>query len=240
MSRLVSRVLFGARLTFARKGIQILSKPSTIKHLTTSTWFCSSQGKIFGCLYECSLVDRQLNQFLTNEIKQEKANAFFCDPPKGFKVVKTNGCEVVIRKEYQDGVVTPSISEDEMSTTEKSEDDTALEAHPDLRIKLTKPSGRSLVFNCSLPGHDTEKQLSEDESNDLPTYSVDSVEIERIPGYFVYTDLFDDDMYNHTMQLLVERGLDADFQEELQNFCTSEEHKLYLKFLDEFQNYCKD
>ncbi|CAH8512315.1 unnamed protein product [Schistosoma intercalatum] len=239
MSRLVSRVLFGARLTFARKGIQILSKPSTIKHLTTSTWFCSSQ------------VDRQLNQFLTNEIKQEKANAFFCDPPKGFKVVKTNGCEVVIRKEYQDGVfvdveinlagsVTPSISEDEMSTTEKSEDDTALEAHPDLRIKLTKPSGRSLVFNCSLPGHDTEKQLSEDESNDLPTYSVDSVEIERIPGYFVYTDLFDDDMYNHTMQLLVERGLDADFQEELQNFCTSEEHKLYLKFLDEFQNYCKD
>ncbi|VDP30456.1 unnamed protein product [Schistosoma curassoni] len=138
------------------------------------------------------------------------------------------------------GSVTPSISEDEMSTTEKSEDDTALEAHPDLRIKLTKPSGRSLVFNCSLPGHDAEKQLSEDESNDLPTYSVDSVEIERIPGYFVYTDLFDDDMYNHTMQLLVERGLDADFQQELQNFCTSEEHKLYLKFLDEFQNYCKD
>ncbi|XP_018645577.1 hypothetical protein Smp_181220 [Schistosoma mansoni] len=166
MSRLVARVLLGARLTFANKGTQVLSKPSTTKHLTTSTWFSSSQ------------VDRQLNQFLTNEIKQEKANAFFCNPPEGFKVVKTDGCDIVIRKEYQDGVsvdveinlagsVSPSIPEDDVSAPEKMEDDAPLEAHPDLRIKLTKPSGRSLVFNCSLPGHDADKQLSEDESNNL-------------------------------------------------------------------------
>ncbi|KER33537.1 hypothetical protein T265_00647 [Opisthorchis viverrini] len=64
--------------------------------------------------------------------------------------------------------------------------------------------------------------------------------MERLPGYFVYTDLFDDNMYDHTMQLLMERNLDAKFQEELQDFCTSEEHKLYLKFLDEFHAYCRD
>ncbi|KAF8563622.1 hypothetical protein P879_09470, partial [Paragonimus westermani] len=72
------------------------------------------------------------------------------------------------------------------------------------------------------------------------TYSVDSVEMERLPGYFVYTDLFDDTMYDHTMQLLMERKLDAQFQNELQEFCTAEEHKLYLKFLDEFHAYCRD
>ncbi|KAA3682077.1 uncharacterized protein DEA37_0002170 [Paragonimus westermani] len=72
------------------------------------------------------------------------------------------------------------------------------------------------------------------------TYSVDSVEMERLPGYFVYTDLFDDNMYDHTMQLLMERKLDAQFQNELQEFCTAEEHKLYLKFLDEFHAYCRD
>nr|CAX76877.1 Complement component 1 Q subcomponent-binding protein, mitochondrial precursor [Schistosoma japonicum]CAX76880.1 Complement component 1 Q subcomponent-binding protein, mitochondrial precursor [Schistosoma japonicum]CAX76881.1 Complement component 1 Q subcomponent-binding protein, mitochondrial precursor [Schistosoma japonicum]CAX76885.1 Complement component 1 Q subcomponent-binding protein, mitochondrial precursor [Schistosoma japonicum] len=242
MSRFVARVLCGTRLSFANTrivGTYLLQKPNSVKPLTCTSRCFSSQ------------VDRQFNQFLTNEIKQEKENSFSCSPPKGFHIVKSDGCEIVIRKEYNDGVlvdieinlagsVSPSASEDDVSNTERTTDEFPLEAHPDLRIKLTKPSGRAVIFNCSLPSRDVEKQLSDGDTSDLPTYSVDSVEMERVSGYFVYTDLFDDNMYDHTMQLLVERGLNADFQQELQNFCTSEEHKLYLKFLDEFQNYCKE
>ncbi|KAK4471175.1 hypothetical protein MN116_005568 [Schistosoma mekongi] len=254
MSAFVSRVLCGTRLALTNTrivGTYLLKKPSAIKHLTPASRCFSSQGMIITFVH-ASVVDRQFNQFLTNEIKQEKENSFSCNPPKGFHVVKSDGCEIVIRKEYNDGVlvdieinlagsVSPSASEDDVSSTERTADDEfPLEAHPDLRIRLTKPSGRSVIFNCSLPTREVEKQLSEDDTSNLPTYSVDSVEMERVPGYFVYTDLFDDNMYDHTMQLLVERGLNADFQQELQNFCTSEEHKLYMKFLDEFQNYCKE
>ncbi|VDP68524.1 unnamed protein product [Echinostoma caproni] len=127
-----------------------------------------------------------------------------------------------------------------MSSADKKEDLPMLEAHPDIRIRLRKPSGKSVIFNCSLPSRDTRQQLSAEGDPNLPTYSVDSVEMEGVPGYFVYTDLFDDNMYDHTMQLLMERQLDASFQDQLQDYCTAEEHKLYLKFLDEFHAYCRD
>ncbi|CAH8493801.1 unnamed protein product [Schistosoma turkestanicum] len=234
MSGLAARFLRSACLTFASRRIHILSKPNTVKCLTTSTRFFSSQA------------DRQFNQILTNEIQEEKENAFTCSPPKGFKVVETNGSEVVIRKEYPDGLfvdidinlagsIYPGASED----SENPEDAATLEARPEFRIKLTKSSGRSLTFNCSFPGPELTKDFSEDDPN-YPTYSVDSIGMERVPGYFVYTDLLDEKMFDHSIKLLLERGLDADFQQELQDFCTSEEHKLYLKFLDEFQKYCKE
>ncbi|KAH8874904.1 Complement component 1 Q subcomponent-binding protein [Schistosoma japonicum] len=194
MSRFVARVLCGTRLSFANTrivGTYLLQKPNAVKPLTCTSRCFSSQ------------VDRQFNQFLTNEIKQEKENSFSCSPPKGFHIVKSDGCEIVIRKEYNDGVlvdieinlagsVSPSASEDDVSNTERTTDEFPLEAHPDLRIKLTKPSGRAVIFNCSLPSRDVEKQLSDGDTSDLPTYSVDSVEMERVSGYFVYTDLFDD------------------------------------------------
>ncbi|CAH8625278.1 unnamed protein product [Dicrocoelium dendriticum] len=199
-----------------------------------------------------SQVDRQFTEVLSNEIKQEKENMYSCDPPAGFSVIKTEGAEVVLRKEYPDGVsveveinlagsVNPEIDEaDGEMSSEKKDEVPTLESRPDIRIRLTKPSGRSIVFNCSLPPRDLQQQQAESEDSNIPTYSVDSVEVERIPGYFVYTDLFDDNMYDHTMKLLMERQLDADFQNALQNFCTSEEHNLYLRFLNEFHAYCRD
>ncbi|THD25465.1 Complement component 1 Q subcomponent-binding protein mitochondrial [Fasciola hepatica] len=138
------------------------------------------------------------------------------------------------------GSVNPDIEDTENMPSDKKEDLPTLEAHPDIRIRLTKPSGKSVIFNCSLPSRDTQQQLSAEGDQNLPTYSVDSVEMEGVSGYFVYTDLFDDNMYDHTMQLLMERKLDANFQDELQDYCTAEEHKLYLKFLDEFHAYCRE
>ncbi|TNN12767.1 Complement component 1 Q subcomponent-binding protein isoform 2 [Schistosoma japonicum] len=169
MSRFVARVLCGTRLSFANTrivGTYLLQKPNAVKPLTCTSRCFSSQ------------VDRQFNQFLTNEIKQEKENSFSCSPPKGFHIVKSDGCEIVIRKEYNDGVlvdieinlagsVSPSASEDDVSNTERTTDEFPLEAHPDLRIKLTKPSGRAVIFNCSLPSRDVEKQLSDGDTSDL-------------------------------------------------------------------------
>ncbi|CAL8089368.1 unnamed protein product [Calicophoron daubneyi] len=219
---------------------------TTVYNLHTNPLFTSASR------HYSSQVDRKFTEVLTNEIRQEKEQLLSCPPPKGFSVAKSEGTEITLVREYPDGVtvevqinlagsINPDMEEEEdVGNPEKKDECPTLEAHPDIRIRLQKPSGRSVVFTCSLPSRDTRQQLSSEGDDNLPTYSVDSVEMGGMPDYFVYTDLFDDSMYDHTMQLLMERKLDAQFQNELQEFCTAEEHKMYLKFLDEFHAYCRD
>ncbi|VDN14087.1 unnamed protein product [Dibothriocephalus latus] len=130
-----------------------------------------------------------------------------------------------------------SIAPEDMDETEgpAKEPEGPLDARPEFKIRLKKPSGSSVLFHCSFPS-----KFTEDVSPGAATFSVDMVEMERLPGYFVYTDLFDDNLYEHTVRLLTDRGIDSDFQRQLQDFATSEEHKLYTRFLKEFKSYCKE
>ncbi|KAF7259145.1 hypothetical protein EG68_03544 [Paragonimus skrjabini miyazakii] len=247
MHRSLTRLYRGITTTIRFAKLPKTPQPSIYSCFSTLKSPAFIQQKHFS-----SQVDRQFTEVLSNEIKQEQENMYSCNPPRGFTVAKAEGTDILLKKEYSDGVcveiginlagsINPEMEdvEEEHPASDKKDDVPVLEAHPDIRIRLVKPSGRSVVFNCSLPSRDTRSQMDSENSN-VPTYSVDSVEMERLPGYFVYTDLFDDTMYDHTMQLLMERKLDAQFQNELQEFCTAEEHKLYLKFLDEFHAYCRD
>ncbi|VDK22477.1 unnamed protein product [Taenia asiatica] len=196
-------------------------------------------------------VDRQFSAILAEEIKQEGENSFACRPPEGFEIDKQDGTTIIMKKAFPDGVVlevemdlagsiAPEDVENEGPEEKNQEEAPPLEARPELKIRLRKPSGRSVLFHCSLPSSDEEATTSEQDSSNFPTFSVDMVEVEKIPGYFVYTDLFDDNMYDHIMRLLTERGVDYDFQRQVQDFATAEEHKLYRSFLEEFKAYCKE
>ncbi|KAM7532632.1 hypothetical protein Aperf_G00000130994 [Anoplocephala perfoliata] len=198
-----------------------------------------------------SKADRQLSQVLTEVIKQESECAYSCKAPKGFEVDKREDTRIVLKKSFPDGVVvevymdladsgdSEDIDSDD-AHDEDQESSASLEACHDLIIRLRKPSGRSVRFHCTFDSSADEVQSAEQETSSLPTFSVDMVEVEEIPGYFVDTDLFDDNMYDHIMRLLAERGVDYDFQCQLQEFATSEEHELYRKFLQEFQTYCQE
>ncbi|KAG5446570.1 hypothetical protein CSKR_112375 [Clonorchis sinensis] len=183
--------------------------PSAIRAIPRTTHFTllrvQSRAPLFSTVQKwySSQVDRQFTEVLSKEIKQEKENIYDSSPPKGFSVEKSEGTEILLRKEYSDGVcveievdlagsVNPEFDEAEDELSEKKEEAPTLEARPDIRIRLVKPAGRSVIFNCSFPSGATRQQASSENSN-IPTYSVDSVEMERLPGYFVYTDLFDDD-----------------------------------------------
>ncbi|KAM7532650.1 hypothetical protein Aperf_G00000131020 [Anoplocephala perfoliata] len=192
-----------------------------------------------------------LLRVLTEEIKQETECAYSCKAPKGFEVDKREDTRIVLKKSFPDGVVVEvdmdlagSVAPEDIDSDDAHDKDqeapASLEARPDLKIRLCKPSGRSVLFHCTFPSSADEVQSAEQETSSLPTFSVDMVEVEKIPGYFVYTDLFDDNMYDHIMRLLTERGVDYDFQCQLQEFATSEEHELYRKFLQEFQAYCQE
>ncbi|KAM3174283.1 hypothetical protein ACTXT7_010858 [Hymenolepis weldensis] len=198
-----------------------------------------------------SNVDRQFAQVLKEEIKQEAECAYACGPPKGFEVDKHGGTTIVLKKSFPDGAVmevemdlagsvVPEDVDAEESNDKDQETTASLDARPDIKIRLVKPSGRSVLFHCSFPSNNDDVQPTDGETSSLPTFSVDMVELEKIPGYFVYTDLFDDNMYDHIMRLLTERGVDYDFQCQLQDFATSEEHDLYRKFLQNFHAYCEE
>ncbi|VDL98045.1 unnamed protein product, partial [Schistocephalus solidus] len=200
--------------------------------------------------FSSSVVDRQFSEILTEEIKQETESALNSRPPNGFSVSKHETTQVFLEKSYPDGVILEvemdlagSIAPEDIDETDDpvKESNGPLDARPEFKIRLKKPSGRSVLFHCSFPSKYSEDVSpgSEQKSN-LPTFSVDMVEMERLPGYFVYTDLFDDNLYEHTVRLLTDRGIDSDFQRQLQDFATSEEHKLYTSFLEEFKSYCKE
>nr|CDS29003.1 Complement component 1 Q subcomponent binding [Hymenolepis microstoma] len=241
-------------LGLAKRFSSVLTATARLSRCLSSQYFSKSYVQFAPLVQSRSFssnVDRQFAQILTEEIKQEAECAYACGPPKGFEVHKRDGSTVVLRKSFPDGAimeiemdmagsVVPEDVDAEESNDKDEETATSLEARPDLKIRLIKPSGRSVLFHCSFPSNSDDAQPNDQDASSLPTFSIDMVELEKIPGYFVYTGLFDDNMYDHILRLLTERGVDYDFQCQLQDFATSEEHDLYRKFLQEFHVYCEE
>ncbi|GAA56910.1 oxysterol-binding protein-related protein 9 [Clonorchis sinensis] len=156
--------------------------PSAIRAIPRTTHFTllrvQSRAPLFSTVQKwySSQVDRQFTEVLSKEIKQEKENIYDSSPPKGFSVEKSEGTEILLRKEYSDGVcveievdlagsVNPEFDEAEDELSEKKEEAPTLEARPDIRIRLVKPAGRSVIFNCSFPSGATRQQASSENSN---------------------------------------------------------------------------
>ena len=71
------------------------------------------------------------------------------------------------------GSVTPEDVEGEEEGQGKDEEQlSSLEARPDLKIRLRKPSGRSVLFHCSLPSSVEEATTHEQDSSNLRTISL--------------------------------------------------------------------
>lgn len=69
------------------------------------------------------------------------------------------------------GSVVPEDIESEEGQGKEEEQLPSLEARPDLRIRLRKPSGRSILFHCSLPSGE-EVTSPDQESSNLRTLNL--------------------------------------------------------------------
>ncbi|KAL7064204.1 hypothetical protein AAHC03_05382 [Spirometra sp. Aus1] len=107
-----------------------------------------------------SKVDRQFSEILAEEIKQEAESAFNSRPPSGFQVKKCEGTEVFLEKTFPDGVIMEvemdlagSIAPEDIDEADEpvKESEGPLDARPEFKIRLKKPSGRTVVFHCSFP-----------------------------------------------------------------------------------------
>lgn len=65
------------------------------------------------------------------------------------------------------GGIAPEDVENEGPEEKNQEDTSALEACPDLKIRLRMPSGRSVLFHCSLPSANEEATTSEQDSSNF-------------------------------------------------------------------------
>jgi hypothetical protein len=232
-------------------------------------------------------VDQEFSALLKEEIQMEKdlsrkSPTAKASPPKGYKVVKQNGSEFILQRQFEDGVVVEVLldlagsvsppsdvpeeediahmheqhqsmhgSSKQGSGTESKEEEAEgqpLLARPDFRIRLIKPNcTHSVCFHCSFAHESNDVGDLDNDAVDMPSFSVDSVQMaspkatttDLEKGYFVYADLFDDNVFEHTMRLLMDRGIDGQFEQELVEFCTSQEHVLYLNFLSQLESYCR-
>ena len=130
---------------------------------------------------------------------------------------------------------------------------------PTFEVDLIKPGGKTLSFTCSYVQEEEhpEGQEAEDEGEEsnaiflrTQTNSFSDVfaidEVTMFEGdnhsdacYAVAGDILDGYLYDLFMNLLAERGVDADFADELSEWCSSHEHGQYINMLSELEKWSK-
>ncbi|PAA51259.1 hypothetical protein BOX15_Mlig022540g7, partial [Macrostomum lignano] len=125
-----------------------------------------------------------------------------------------------------------------------SEDGEEILARPDLTFRVRKPATPAcLTVRCSFPPINISRQMAAEEP-DYPTLSIDTVAVEGVSGgdslgeYELEADMLNDDLYKQLAEMLVHRGVTREFEHSLVQFCTAEEHRLYLRFLAEAKKFC--
>jgi len=199
--------------------------------------------------------DRELVQFLDEEIKLEKsAEKSPGQAPtfRGFDVA-VDGAEVSISKQADGETLTikwnvnDSVADDEdpmMEEAEQAQDeDEQIVSKPMFTIYINKSdSGHSLALQCGFP-HE-EMQPQEGDPN-----IVDALEIHEIAmvegtdwndkSYSVMSTVMDGDLYALLMNTLEDRGINQDFMQTLLDFSTNYEHKKYISFLQNLQDFAR-
>lgn len=190
--------------------------------------------------------DKDLVQFLTEEIKVEKENHKALPKLEGFKV-EFKGADVILTKEFQGEKIqvqfnvnhtVDSVTPDDGQSEEAPE----MKSKPNFEVDITKPGGKNLSFSCSfIYGHNAEEvgQEQPDEIEDV--FAIDEVTMYEgewtEKNYAVAGDILDGQMYDLFMNMLDERGINAAFADGLSDYASSYEHQLYIKMLEDIQSF---
>ena len=131
---------------------------------------------------------------------------------------------------------------------------------PTFEVDLIKPGGKTLSFTCSYVQEEEhpEGQEAEDEGDGTmafcsrktqnnsfsDVFAIDEVTMFEGDNhsdacYAVAGDILDGYLYDLFMNMLAERGVDADFADELSEWCSSHEHGQYINMLSELEKWSK-
>jgi len=213
--------------------------------ISRSLWITSGKVSatrpLFNVRLAHSSVEKELQQFLDNEIKSEEQTSTKTQLPKtfdGFKV-SADGAEVELVKETPDETIAVKFNINHSVSEEETEgaDKVILRSKPDFEIDITR-GDVILGFNCSYANNFDNVDL--DESRD-EVFHIDEVTIYENKysdnKYALAGDTLDGDLYDLLMTFLAEKGITNTFIENLSDLSTQYEQKVYVKFLNDLKRF---
>lgn len=200
-----------------------------------------------------SSAEEKFKSVLMEEIKLEKEQTINAPIPENFSLLQQSGSTIKLIRDYKDGMkaeieieLSGSVGDAEegmkqdmfsmephSSSSEETKGD--IVCSPEFKITLRQKSDRAITFSCSFPDMVGEE---DPENSDLPNFSVDTLSTSDNPDYFIYPEILDDKVYEAVSELLMERGFDVTFQNQLLDYCHNEEHKLYINMLESMKAFC--
>jgi len=188
--------------------------------------------------------DSDIAGFLKDEIAAEKGNAKkLVVPGQGF-AVETEGAELTFTKKVGDEKVVISMNVNHTVDSAEPDDGTQeapeMKSKPNFEIDIVKPSGKTLSFSCSFIVSDAEDGGAQEGMDDV--FAID--EVTMFEGedwtekkYAVAGDILDGHLYDLFMTMLEERGVNADFVDQMSDYCSAYEHSLYIKLLEDISKF---
>ncbi|ESO02357.1 hypothetical protein HELRODRAFT_188672 [Helobdella robusta] len=239
---------------------RFLSCSISRSYLTGNVLF--KNGPKLACLSSCNRLrqlhssgDADLAEYLKDEIKLEKEHdKSISKKVRGFEVSKSEGPNVVLTKKQDNETITikfnvnNTVEDSLLSSTDQQqqEDDVAMVSRPAFVIEIDKGGEEKLAIHCVFPTH-------EDLSNETPSNEEayeDLLEIQDVAllkknqewdddVYSLSGNVMDGNLYDMLLKMLEERGVDADFLDDLVDWSTSYEHKNYVTLLEGIQSFVK-
>lgn len=196
-----------------------------------------------------------MSEFLNDEIKLEK------DAEKGTKQIYTikdfeiisNGADVTIKRS-KDGEnltikwnVNNTVDDEypaDFDESKPQEPESAMVSKPSFTIFFNKGGDKTLALQCDFPSEDM-MEAQEPQNEEI----VDPLEISEVAlvhgddwndkVYSVMSSVMDGNLYTLLLAMLEDRGINAEFMEELLEFSTTYEHKQYIGFLEQLREFVK-
>ncbi|XP_060569654.1 complement component 1 Q subcomponent-binding protein, mitochondrial-like [Ruditapes philippinarum] len=204
-------------------------------------------GKVCGCCSVHTEVDEKLASFLDQEIASESKTEASIDTIDGWDI-KTDGTGVILTKKFNDEIIKIEFDvndtvDNEAPFSEGADlEAPALVSRPPFDVQITKKSGKKLRFFCEFTAQEpdfeeVEPQEKIDDQFNIVEVRIDESATGGVDKFYSHSGaVMDATLYDLLMDMLDERGVDDDFINNMVNFATSYEYKLYLKFLNDLKS----
>lgn len=202
--------------------------------------------------------DHELADFLKDEIKLEKdiqKKSGKVQKIKNFEITKADGPNVVLTRKVDHETITVKFNvnntvEDSdigMEGEQKDESQNSqMTSRPPFVVEINKGGDKTLAIHCVFP-HPDELPPPSEEQDQNEQYD-DVIEIQDVALlnksqewtddiYSLSSTVMDGNLYDMLLKLLEERGVDADFVQEVVDFSTSYEHKKYIELLEQLKEF---
>lgn len=195
--------------------------------------------------------EQELSDFLRDEIDAEQKIIVDIPEFEDFKV-SSKGTQMLLTKNFQGETISVSFDINENENVSEGEGDeegavsdemqSEVVSYPNFKVEIEKKSS-TLAFNCSFSDTDNtfeEDQMAEENNSEFDTIKIDHVTVTHDSSDGLYeaeTTNMDNDLYGMLMQMLMERGVNVNFANQLLEFSTSVEHRHYIKFLKDLKKF---